>query len=224
MRLFVSSEIFSRRRLWYSVSYAADRSTKTAPVISTLWNPSSMCWVRFRSWVVVDLSGRNPACWGMISGSMTGESLWRIRCSNSLYGWHNREMGRKLFECAGSLPGFRRAMILVFLQIFGMFFVTTQLFIRSKIHFCVTGPKCLIFSVKMLSRPMALQVLRLLMLVLSSSMENGSVSPVVWECFSHYCRVGAEGSLLIFFALGSMPFCHISCLNQVLPLLLALFW
>lgn len=76
-------------------------------------------------------------------------------------------------------------MILVFLQIFGMFLVSMQLFISSRIHFRVRGPKCLISSVQMLSRPIALPVLRALMLILSSSRENGSVSLVVWEYWSH---------------------------------------
>lgn len=122
---------------------------------------------------------------GMMAGSTTGANLLRIRRSNSFYGWHSREIGRKLFAFDGSLPGLRRAMILVFLQIFGMFLVSMQLFISSRIHFRVRGPKCLISSVQMLSRPIALPVLRALMLILSSSRENGSVSLVVWEYWSH---------------------------------------
>ena len=39
---------------WVMVSCAADRSTKKAPVISSLSKPSSMCSVRLSSWSVND--------------------------------------------------------------------------------------------------------------------------------------------------------------------------
>ena len=63
-----------------------------------------------------------------MAGSANGAGLLRIRCSNSLYGWHSRAIWWKLFAYAGSLPGFRRTMILVLLQLFGVFLVSLQLF------------------------------------------------------------------------------------------------
>ena len=39
----VISSTLVRRRRWLTVSYAADRSTKTVPVICSLSKPSSMC-------------------------------------------------------------------------------------------------------------------------------------------------------------------------------------
>jgi len=53
------------RRLWFTVSYAAERSTKTAPVTNPCSYPSSMSSVNDRSWPVHDLPGRIPACCGM---------------------------------------------------------------------------------------------------------------------------------------------------------------
>ena len=80
----VISSTLARRRRWLTVSYAADRSTKTAPVISSLSKPSSMCPVRLSSWPVHDFPGRNPACSGMILLSTCSASRFKTSRSNSL--------------------------------------------------------------------------------------------------------------------------------------------
>ena len=66
------------------VYYVADRSTKTAPVISSLSKPSSMCSVGLSSWPVHDFPGRNPAWSGMILLSTCSASWFKISRSNSL--------------------------------------------------------------------------------------------------------------------------------------------
>ena len=237
-RSLVFSKISFGTRQRFKVSYVADRSTKTAAVTSLFWNRSSMCCVRFRSWLVVDLPGRNPAC--------CGAGLLRIRCSNSLYKWRSREIGQKLFAYAGSLPDFRRMMILVFLQFLGCFLLTcscssaqgptsmsdVQCALSPLRKYCPEQWRCLF--------------LRVLMLTLSSSRENGSVSPVFWECWSrttfglgclvvdfllssnwcatwltvvvYCCCVGVDGSLLIFWMRPHSIFavyCNISCLQYI---------
>ena len=47
---------------WFIVSYAADRSTKAVPVLMLSWRQSSICCVRFNSWLAHDLSGLKPTC------------------------------------------------------------------------------------------------------------------------------------------------------------------
>ena len=50
------------RRRWLTVSCAADKSTKTAPMIWRFSYPSSVCSVRLSSWLVHNLPGRNHNC------------------------------------------------------------------------------------------------------------------------------------------------------------------
>ena len=220
------SLVFSRRRQWFTVSNAAYRSTKTAPVTSPLWNSSSMCCMRFRSWLVVDLLGCYPACWGMMAGSATGVSLLRIRCSNCLYGWHSREIGWTLFAYAGSLLGW-------------FWFSSRSLgcFLSACSCSSAQGPTSCQSSklpdllLKILSRPMALPVLRALMLILSSQSSVLGVlnSVYVLGCLVvdfplssnwyatnthdtglavvvYCCCVGVMGRCW-FFGWGFMPFC-----------------
>ena len=63
-----------------TVSYAAERSTKGAPVIFLFSNLSSMNCVRFRSCPVHDFSGLKPAC-SQITWSSKNDAmqLWRRR-------------------------------------------------------------------------------------------------------------------------------------------------
>ena len=129
--------------------------------------PSSICCVRLSNWHVVDLPSRKLACCGMIFGSTTGVSLPSNSLSNSLYGWHSREIGLKLLSNERSLPGFGRAITRDFCQILGVRLVSMHQLNGSSNHFLACWPKCFSFYVKMPSKPIALPLLRAAM-----SLEN----------------------------------------------------
>ena len=80
----VNSRIFVSSRGWLTVSYAAVKSTNTTPVLFFMFNPSSICCVRFRSCLVVDLPDRKPACCLINRSSMKGERRLRRRHSSNL--------------------------------------------------------------------------------------------------------------------------------------------
>ena len=122
----VISSTFWRRRLWVTVSYAAERSTKTTPVTFPSSKPSSIYWVRLSTWLVVDLPGRKPTCSRMSKLSITGPIRFSMSHSNNLYVWHSSDIGRKFFGTDGSLPGFRSAITWAFFQILGSLWVARQ--------------------------------------------------------------------------------------------------
>ena len=62
-------EQFLEHNFLLTVSYAAVRSTNTAPVRSLFSNPSSMCWHIDSICPVEFFPGLKPACSGIIAGS-----------------------------------------------------------------------------------------------------------------------------------------------------------
>ena len=76
---FVIYKILHNRRLWLTVSYAAERSTKTTPITILFLKPSSMFCVRLVTWLVVDFPGQNPARSGIRYSGIFGVTLLRIR-------------------------------------------------------------------------------------------------------------------------------------------------
>ena len=108
----VISSTLLRRRRWLTVSQAADKSTKTAPVIRRFSQPSSICSVKFSSWLVHDFPGRNPACSGMSFASTCSATRFSMSRSNSLQVWQSREIGRTLFATDGAFPDFSSATTL----------------------------------------------------------------------------------------------------------------
>ena len=80
------------------------------------------------------------------------------------------------------MPGFRIAITLDFRHSFGNFFYTRMLFIISFSDTVALGPRCLICSHNMSSKPAALLFFRIFMLFISSFMVNGDVREcsVIW--------------------------------------------
>ena len=80
------------------------------------------------------------------------------------------------------MPGFRIAITLDLRHSFGNLFDTMMLFIISFSHTVALGPRCLICSHSMSSKPAGLLFLMILMPFISSSMVNGDAREcsVMW--------------------------------------------
>ena len=84
---------FRRRPVCQTVSYAAVRSSSTAPVFIFLWKPFSMKVVRARTWSHVLLPGRNPAWSADRISSTSGVTRPRMRRSRTLKQTDSNEIG-----------------------------------------------------------------------------------------------------------------------------------
>ena len=147
--------------------------------------PSSICSVKFSSWLVHDFPARNPACSGISFASTCSAIRFSMSRSNSLWVWQSKEIGRKLFAMDGSFPGFNSATTLACRQSFGIFLVSVQLLKKRSSQSRALDPNCLISSVWMSSRPGALPFFSTLMPMSSSSALNALMNP---GSYGYRCR------------------------------------
>jgi len=82
-----------RRPVCHTVSNAAVKSTKTAPVFRPCWKPFSMNVVSAQTWSLVLLPWRKPAWLGDRTASTVGAILRRMILSSSLKHMLRREIG-----------------------------------------------------------------------------------------------------------------------------------
>jgi len=75
---------FVKKTVCQTVSYAAVKSTKTAPAFRFCWNPFSMKVVRAATWSQVLRPFQKPAWSGLSKPSTVGEMRWSARRSRSL--------------------------------------------------------------------------------------------------------------------------------------------
>ena len=189
-----------------TVSYAAERSTNTAPVFNLFSNPDSMQEVRASTCSVVSRCVLKPACSGGMCRLKIGRSRDNSILSSSLQLQQRRAMGQQFSELYAAFPGFSRAIIFACVHAVGrfLFSIISEKAVANQVFAC--GPKWVSMSGYTPSMPAAFPFFICFRASSSfqtltfpvSSVFPGQVWRIRWYCFLMFVSNLVFGFLTLF--------------------------